>query len=325
MPTEQTERRERDRRPWRGRSAMTAAACALVATAGCMGLTSGSKAPAPPPAARISQTPTRDELLAYLNRNAQRLTALETRDLDMDITAGRETIGVGGSLYCQQPRNFRLRAKVVGKEVADVGSNDHEFWYWISENKPPDLYHCSYADLAQGVRLPFPVQPEWVMEALGMARYDASRPTFRAENFSVESRGQSFELIEQTTSPQGQPVKKVTVFNNYNASGTTPQVTALRLYDSGGKLICQATISEVRRDLSGAVIPHKVLFEWPEQKLKMRMTLDGVIVNSPSSDAVQNPRLYARPVLTDIRSFNLARGTYDAPPAPLQRMGGVGR
>lgn len=294
-------------------------------SAGCLGMTSGSKTPPPPPTARIAQPPNRDELLGYMNRNAQRINALETRDLDLDITAGRETFGMSGTLYCQQPRNFRLRAKVVGKEVADIGSNDQEFWYWISEDKPPDLYHCSYSDLSRGVRLPFPVQPEWVMEALGMARYDTSRASFRADNFTVETRGQTFELIEQTTSPQGQPVKKVTVFHNYTTSGSTPQITALRLYDQAGKLMCQATINDVRRDPSGAVVPYKVLFEWPEQKLKLRMALDGVVVNNPNTDLAQNPRLYARPSLNNIRSFDLARGTYDAPPAPLQRMSGVNR
>ena len=296
-----------------------------AAMAGCMGLTSGSKTPPPPPAVVNTQTPTREELLNYLNRNAQRVSTLETRDLELDITADREQVGMSGTLYCQQPRNFRLRTKVIGKEVADLGSNDQEFWFWISQNKPPDLYHCAYSDLSRGVRLPFPVQPEWVMEALGMTRYDASRPSFRPENFTVETRGQTLELVEQTTSPQGQPVKKVTVFHRGNATGQTPQVTALRLYDSGNKLMCQAAIAEVRRDASGATVPHRVLFEWPEQKLKMKMVLDGVIVNSPSSDGAQVPRLYQRPALENIRSFDLARGTYDAPTSPLQRMSGVNR
>lgn len=293
-----------------------------LAMAGCMGLTSGSKTPPAPPIATNTQPPTRDELLAHMNRNAQRISSLETRDVELDIAADREQVGMSATLYCQQPRNFRLRAKVIGKEVADIGSNDQEFWYWISESKPPDLIHCSYTDLSRGVRLPFPVQPEWVMEALGMARYDASRPSFRAENFSVETRGNTYELIEQTISPQGQQVKKVTVFHRGNASGTTPQITALRLYDSGGKLMCQATISEVRRDTSGVAVPHRVRFEWPEQKLKMKMVLDGVVVNSTTSDVAQNPKMYARPAPANIRSFDLARGTYDAPPAPLQRMNG---
>lgn len=309
------------RKSWRGRWTPLVLPLA-VAMGGCMGMTSGSKTPPPPAMAANTQPPTRDELLSYMNRNAQRVSTLETRDLELDITADREQVGMSGTLYCQQPRNFRLRAKVIGKEVADIGSNDQEFWYWISENKPPDLYHCSYSDMSRGVRLPFPVQPEWVMEALGMARYDASRPSFRAENFTIETRGNNYELVEQTTSPQGQPVRKVTVFHRGNATGNTPQITALRLYDSNNKLMCQASITEVRRDASGAAVPHRVLFEWPEQKLKMKMVLDGVIVNSPSSDGMQIPKLYQRPALENIRSFDLARGTYDAPPSPLQRMSG---
>jgi hypothetical protein len=208
--------------------------CAL--SFGCLGITNRNQTP-PPPAARISQTPTKDDLIGYLNKNARLIQSLDARDLELDITSAGQTIGVSGNLYCQQPKNFRMRAKVaaVGKEVADIGSNEEEFWFWISENKPPDLYHCSYTDLTRGVRLPFPVQPEWVMEALGMARYDASRPNYREENFSVGTRGRTFELIEQAVSPQGQPVKKVTVFNDWNTGGTTPQVTALKVFDTTGK------------------------------------------------------------------------------------------
>lgn len=296
-----------------------------VAMAGCMGLTNGSKTPPPPAAAVNTRPPTRDELLAFMNRNPQRLTSLETRDVELDITADREQVGVSATLYCQQPRNFRMRAKVIGNEVADIGSNEQEFWYWLSKSNPPDLIHCSYADMSRGVRLPFPVQPEWVMEALGMARYDESRPSFRAENFSVETRGNTYELIEQTTSPQGQPVKKVTVINSGTATANTPQIKALKLYDAGGKLMCQATITEVRRDQSGVTVPHRLQLEWPEHKLKMKMVLDGVVVNSPTSDAAQTPALYQRPTSANIRSFDLARGTYDAPTNQLQRMRGSSR
>jgi hypothetical protein len=295
-------------------------AVSLVALSGCLGITNNTKSPPPPAMLSTTDKPTPDLLIRNsLNRNADLMRSLDVRDLEMDITGGGQSVGVSGTLYCQQPRNFHLRAKVLGNQVTSIGSNDQEFWYWIKENKPPDLYHCSYTDLARGgVRLPFPVQPEWVMEALGMAHYDASRG-----NFSVEMHGATFELVEQTVSLQNQPVKKVIVFNNRNANGNYPQIAAYKVFDANNKLICQATIDKVQREPNGAVVPHKVTLEWPMQQLKLKMTLDGVTVNNPETDPARNPGLFTRPRMSNIRTFDLARGTYDGPPMTIQPTSGV--
>jgi len=295
-------------------------AALVAALSGCLGMNNTTKNSTPPPALLSTNEKPTPELLIRnsLNHNADLVRSLDVRDLDMDITADNQQVGVSGTLYCQQPKNFRMRAKVLANQVTDIGSNDQEFWYWIKEDKPPDLRYCSYSDMARGnVRLPFPVQPEWVMEALGMAHYDPSRG-----NFTVELKGKTIELIEQTVSSQNQPIKKVIVFNNYNAAGTTyPQVAAYRVYDASNKLICQATIEKVQRDPNGATVPHKVLLEWPTQKLKLKMTLDCVTVNNASTDAARNPELFARP--RNYRAFDLARGTYDGPTSHIQPTSGV--
>ena len=53
-------------------------------------------------------------------------------------------------MACQKPRDFRLRAKILGTPAVDLGSNDQEFWYWISKVNPPHVYHCSYENLKTG-------------------------------------------------------------------------------------------------------------------------------------------------------------------------------
>ena len=106
-------------------------------------------------------------------------------------------------MICQKPRNFRLSAKALGNTAADLGSNDREFWFWISKNEPPYLYHCSYEDYARGVRMPLPFQPDWIVEALGVGEYDP------AKNYRVVPSGAGVDLVEETTS-QGQPVRKIT-------------------------------------------------------------------------------------------------------------------
>jgi hypothetical protein len=297
---------------------------------GCMGL-STNRTPPPPPAGPLYTTlPTTQEIVGYLNKATAKVTSLESRDVDMDISADGQTVGVHGTMYCEKPRNFRLRAKkpVVGGEAADFGSNDQEFWYWIYNDKPPDLYHCSYADLSRGnVRLPFPLHPDWMLEALGVA---APAPMGTPEE--EQARGRTLEvrqsqdkkyvlLYERTTSIQGQPVTKVTMLNNFEARGTTPQVVGHYLYDTRTQQkICQATVTKVQYDAaSGAIVPQKIEIEWPAMKLTLAMTLSEVVVNSPT--LANNTKLFTRPHRPDIREVDLARGASPMTPTGIQRAG----
>jgi hypothetical protein len=304
------------------------AACCLLAV-GCMGLTSNHMTPPPPAGPLYTIMPTAEQLVAYLNKSAAKVNSLECKDLDMDIK-GDQSISVRGTLFCEKPRNFRLLAKrpVIGGDGADFGSNEQEFWYWISQDKPPDLYHCSYADLARGnVRLPFPLHPDWLLEALGVA---APAPVGAPEQEQASGRtlevrqSQDKKLIylyEKTTSIQGQPVTKVTTLNNFEARGTTPQVVGHYLYDSRNQQkICQATISKVQYDAaSGAIVPQKIDIEWPAMHLTLAMTLSEVVVNDPT--LASNAKLFTRPRRPDVHETDLARLAPMMTPTAIQRAG----
>src|SRR4051812_29756798 len=79
---------------------------------GCMGL-STSRNHNPPPAATelLKETPSAEQLVWYLNKQAAAVNSLATTDRDLDIKADGQSIGVHGDLHCQKPRSFRLRAK----------------------------------------------------------------------------------------------------------------------------------------------------------------------------------------------------------------------
>lgn len=294
---------------------LPAAVCAVL-PAGCNSWQqmrgSGPVAAAPRVA---SAAPSAAELVAYLNANAQKLQSLECRDLQLDATQRLQSIGLTGNLVCQKPKNFRMSARVGGNTMVDLGSNQQEFWYWIAKAEPPYLFHCSYQEFAQGrARMPFPFQPEWIMEALGMAEYDPAKP------YQVVAQPTTFELVEQTVTRQGQPVRKVTVFNR---SPQQVQVAAHLLLDAQGKEVCSAHVTEVQQDrATGAVYPYRIKLVWPAEHITLKMKLDEVAVNSPL-DADRQGRLFTRPVLRDVQTYDLARGP-DAVPTSSQvrRAGG---
>src|SRR5438105_4426706 len=150
--------------------------------------------------------PTADEVARSLNANAGLIQSIECGQVDLDCSQRLQSIGLDGKLVCQKPQNFRMSAKIGGSTMVDMGSNDQEFWFWISKADPPYLYHCTYQDYNAGrVHLPFPFQPQWVMEALGMGVYEAQACRV------VAAKSGDYYLVEDTRGPEGRPIHKLTV------------------------------------------------------------------------------------------------------------------
>jgi len=259
-----------------------------------------------------SRTPTAPELVQYLNTNAQNVQSVQAR-VDMEARQDRQPVSLGGYLACQKPRNFRIKASAMSQPMVDIGSNNDEFWYWIGKADPPYVFHCSYRDLArpEGVRMPFPFQPDMIIMALGIGEYNAD-----ASKYQVQVKGQTLDLVEDAVSPQGQPVKKVTVFSRVPAVPPQPQVVGYALRDKDGKDICRVTVHEVEvmRDTQRYTqLPRKVTLVWPDQHAQLTMSLSRFQTNRVSEQA---GKLFLRSDLADLTSFDLARWAVDAPPGP---------
>jgi hypothetical protein len=308
---------------------LPAIACCLLAV-GCMGLHTSKPTPPEPTGPLYPETPTTAELVSYLNRTTANVNSLESQDLDIEIKADGRSFGIRGNMWCQKSRNFRLVAKMpaLAKKVADIGSNDQEFWYWISQDNPPDLYHCSYADLARGnVRVPFPLHPDWMVESLGLG---APAPVGSPED--EQARGRTLQvakgrenktilLYERTRSLQGQPVLKVTELNNFEAKGTQPQVIGHYLYYEGQtKPVCYAKVTKVQYDAkSGTLVPQRIEFTWPAMNLSLAMTLGDIRVNDPN--LASNTKVFRRQAIDGAKDVDLARATSIMSPAGIQRAG----
>jgi hypothetical protein len=288
--------------------------CTLLLLIGCTPPWSSVVNPPKQNGAYLSQTPTPAQLVAQLNATSQRMRSLECRDVDISTKqGGQNPPDVLGVMLCRAPMDFRLRANAVGQPALDVGSNSQEFWFWITKSEPPGLYYCSYTDLARGgVRLPFPFQPAWVMEALGMADRD---PNGAYE--PVKATRDTFELIEKTTGPQGQPVRKVTIF------GRTQSLVVMghRLEDANGREICSAQILERTYFIANqVVVPQRIQLNWRAADLTMKLKLGDIHVN-PTIEADREVA-FRRPQIKNINSYDLAQVSQNN---GIQRTGGPTR
>src|SRR5438105_13662561 len=114
---------------------------------------------APPP----TKVPAKEQLIAYLNDNAGRVQTIRSDTLSLTVYQGLQSGGLSGKMMVEKPRGLRMAADMAGSRVVDMGSNQQEFWYWVSKADPPYQFYCSYDALHGGQvkRMPFPFQPEW--------------------------------------------------------------------------------------------------------------------------------------------------------------------
>ena len=315
------------------RRVLTGACVGLLAlSAGCKIFNNPGPEPAPKAAAWVG-APKADDLVAYLNRNAQPVTSIEAKDALVTAKQnGEQPIDLTSYLACQKgarpgtPPNFRLQSYVVGNEEVDIGSNSQEFWFWIKRAPQPYVYHCSYADypdVAKRGAMPFPVQPEWVVEALGMAEYDP-----KAKYEVTESKA-TYDLVQRTRSPRGTEMAKVIAFHKSPRAGQS-QVGAYILYevDDKGKYqtVCVARIDDSQAVVAGGktvVLPTKVTINCPKEKVELVINLGKTRVNQAFGQSDPSI-LFTRRTLNNYKSYDLARGP-DAPASGVRPAGGLER
>jgi hypothetical protein len=199
----------------------------------------------------------------------------------------------------------------------DIGSNNQEFWYWIPRGDKHQFF-CSYDALEQNkVKfMPFPFQPEWVMEAMGMGRYGPP------EKYELAVEPEQLKLIERTRSPQGARVKKIIVFRRRESKNADqPQVTDFLLVDEAtNKTLCSAHITrrhKIEHREAGTIveIPREMELRWPAQQLKLVLQLNKVQLANQFPETV-----FRRTPIQGYPAFDLATG----PAEPVHRAGGPG-
>jgi hypothetical protein len=242
-----------------------------------------------------SRAPSTQQLITHLNETGRTVQSVECTNVHIQVKQGIQTFGLDGMLAFEKPRSFRLVAEAVNTTQADMGANDKEFWFWVKKGDPA-LYYCSYEDFPQCRNLRIPIHPDWVAQALCLTEFGP------ADQYRIQNAGKHIELVSQITSPQGQPLTKVTV-----VSPETGRVVRHHLKNAQGRDVWMAEISDYQRTREGVTLPRKVTIRCPEEKMELSLRLDGAKVNS-LTPGQYSADLFTRPELRGIQSINLARG-----------------
>jgi len=254
----------------------------------------------------LPTTATLDDVINVINTNSGRIQSLHASEAEIYVPGAPSTTA---DIALERPQRFRLRAetRLTGPEV-DLGSNDELFWFWVRRSPQPAMYYCRHSDFARSAaRQILPVEPEWLIEAMGITTLDPN-----GEHSAPMPVGQGRLRIEtRLPRPEGD-LKRAIIVDD--ARGW---ILEQHLYDAGGKPIASAILSGHRMDpLTQAILPKQVKILWPISRMEMTIELNNVSINSLPGD----PRLmwsmptYPSYTPVDLADPNLRLTTQPEPP-----------
>ncbi|GAA5510822.1 hypothetical protein [Novipirellula caenicola] len=246
--------------------------------------------PFPPPPVVLTDTPTLDELAVVMNRTSS-IHQLSTNTASVEVLTMPHIPKLSATLSLQRERRFRLRASlpiVLGAGM-DMGSNDEVFWFEVPEGvaMSKTLYYAEHAKYRQQLqRAILPVDPTWVMDALGLVQLDPSTVV----NGPVKRDDGKLEIRSVIQMPDGL-YQRV-----YLIEPSAGYVTNQFLYAPDNHLIAQSTATNHRYyDEHQCALPHQVelnLTPAMGQPLRMKITIGSYAVNQLLSG---DPQLFTMP------------------------------
>lgn len=296
---------------------------AALMMAGCRAAGVAPTGPTPPPEPKLSFR--FDDFVREHNQNARLIKTVDARPaIEVTMTppdGGKPQSGrVNGYLAVLQPRNFKLELATMTSNLADIGSNDEQFWFWVQNKADKHIYFCDYADLPTSELAPT-YQPDWIVRALGL------RPITPDEAVAARvGRGP-----EPGTTLIRFPASRVggaTYAREIVVADVSNRVTEFRVFDRDGKtIIGHAKIDSYRdipvpaedqgeddRDREAAAeprsrhIPDHLVLDWRREGLKLDITLKSVKLNQPISED-RRAALFVQPKLSGYTPLDLAEAS----------------
>jgi hypothetical protein len=310
-------------------------AMAALGVGGCVALNRASIAPKARPVAE--RTFDLDGFVAEHNRNAESIESLEAKPtigLRSKLRRGQGD----GRLAMVRPRNFKLEiySTVANRSLANIGSNDEEFWFSVQSSEDPSIYWCKYSELESSA-LSVAFQPDWIIEAIGLKPITPEE----ADGIRVERTDDphASALLFPPTKSRGETYQRMMIVSNY-----TRRIKEHRLYEGTRPrqtLLAKAVVPsykdyDLEKSESGAFrscyLPQSVKLDWIKDQLSLDVVLPAEDVKVNQFDESRSAAVFVEPVIPGYERINLADMARAAPhenrttarrtlPAPPSRSG----
>ena len=253
-----------------------------------------------PPPDVFTSTPSRLELAGAINRT-DRIQKLQSNAATIKVLSMPALPALSANLALERPRRMRLQASlpVIMGSGMDLGSNEELFWMKVPEGMGTSLYYARHVDFQRQLqRNILPVDPTWVVDALGLTHVD---PAQIVEGPIVRSDG-NLELRLVHPMPDG--VYRRILVVNANGGYVTEQL----LYGPDGRLLANASGDDFRflKEVDCS-LPHDVQLRLTPalgEPMALRIKIGSYSVNQLLSD---DPRLFAMPQNGNERTIDLTK------------------
>ena len=255
------------------RACIFAATIVAVTSSGCTWLRSFRPFQphvANPPPVVFQGGPTRDQVIAAVNANTNRVQTLQSQGT-MSIAG---VPALTAEVAIERPRRFRFRAgtSLLGPEV-DLGSNDELFWFWVQRSPEPGVFFARHDQFASSrARQMVPLEPSTLVEALGLLELD---PLGQVEG-AVPLGSDRLEMRVRTPAAAGEFTRVLYLHHQY------AWVLEQHLYGPQGQLLATTKASEYEYyPAVGASLPHEISVEVPDGQLAFSLSLPRHTINQP--------------------------------------------
>ena len=294
------------------RRSLLAPLLAAIAGVGCHAAPRQSPTKVEAPITRADVAATR--FIAQHNRNAAAIRSLSASPRINMVGENGERRWKGradGHIAMERGKNFRLEisAGAFNHELADIGSNDQEFWFWVADDKDNSLYFCDHKDI-NSCQLGVTLQPDWIMEAMGLRGFTEEEA--RKINAKPGAPG-TIVLTLLRRDDKGQTYTKETIVREQTnqilehrlwagakqellASATIENYKQLPLVDvSAAPDLDAGEVAETAATASVVQLPEKFRLNWVREKLVLDISLTSDLKINPTFSAKRRVDLFTEP------------------------------
>jgi len=245
----------------------------------------------PPPAG--AALPTLEQLTSAINRNSQNIRNLTTENASIHMSG--VWVPLHTRLTFERPKRLRIQGfatTLTGQEF-DFGSNDDIFWIWARRGMGEVWYFRHDLYPYSPVRSAFPIDPEWLIEALGIVEFKLTDQHIGPNRLPDGN----WEIISYRQTPAGLFVKR-TVIDSRNG-----WVVLQELRTPQNELIASAESSDWQID-RGTGIFYARQITVQSQAMEGRMTIN---LGSPTFNTAVPfaETMFVMPVFEGFRAVDL--------------------
>jgi hypothetical protein len=217
--------------------------------------------------------PVKAEAVAALNANTQRIRTLQAQGATVSVPG---LPAISADLALERPLRLRFRAGTTwtGQEL-DLGSNDELFWFWAARDPVPQVMYARHDRFALShTRNMLPVEPTWLVEALGLVELEPS-----TVSEPVAAGKDRIEIRSRVATPQGEMTRLIHLHAQHG------YILEQHLLDARGQIKATSRLSQHEfYPLDGVSLARKIEVQVPQAQMQFQLDVTTYTINQPFAD-----------------------------------------